>query len=290
MPAPSDHVAPGEVFPTFRDPAAQATFEHDGIVVLPLLSPDEARAFRDELLALRPAGAGPFFELFRDNPPPLRRKIDGIVRARLAEAVGALLVDHDFWAAAMLIKAPGPDGAIDLHEDWNMVDERRYRSGLAWVALNDTAVGNGGIHVVPGTNRVPLPPRYRDRSTALHEPALRAELERRTVAVDVPIGHVAFWDNRVLHGSGPNLSDDFRVNATLAFKPRAARLYHYRYMEDGRPHRFEIDREFMMEYEPFAPVFPMDGPHVLSDEVVEDRALTLTLDDLAVLDEPMPVR
>lgn len=278
------------IFPTFRDPDAQASFEHDGIVVLPLLSPAAATALRLELLALLPEDPGPFFELFRGNPPPLRRRIDALVRARLGPAVNELLVDHEFWAAAMLVKAPGDDGGIDLHEDWNLVDERYFRSGIAWVALHDTDQVNGGMCVVPGTNRISRPPRYRDRSTALHVPELRPELDRRTVPVDVPIGHVAFWDNRVLHGSAPNCSDDIRVNATLAFKPRQARLYHYRYMADGRPHRFEIDHDFMMEYDPFRPGYDMGGPHVHADEIVEDPPFALSVEDLAVLDEHMPVR
>lgn len=276
------------VFPTLRDPAAQAVFERDGIVVVPMLEPAEARELRRRVRQALPSDPGPFFDLFRNNPPELRKRIDALIRSELEERVGEIFVDHDFWSATVLVKQPGEEGEVGLHTDWNMVDESRYRSGLIWLALDDTSVRNGGLLAVPGTNRLEVPYRGKDVHFGFDTVPVQARIDAQTVAVDVPVGHAAVWDNRLLHGSGPNTSDDWRIAAALGFKPRQAQLYHYRLMPDGVAHRFAIEREFFLDYEPFLPNEVIDGPHVLADEPFAPAAWELTAEDLAGLVAPEP--
>lgn len=277
------------IFPTLRDPVAQERFERDGIVVVPVLEPEEALVLRRAVQAILPPDPGPFLDLFRNNPPELRKRIDRLIRDELETRAGEIFVDHDFWSATVLVKQPGEAGSIGLHTDWNMVDETRFRSGLIWLALEDTAAGNGGIFVVPGTNRLDLPYRGSDVHFGFDAPPVQAMIEERTVAVNVPVGHAAIWDNRLLHGSGPNNSDEWRIAAALGFKPRQAQLYHYRLMPDGVSHRFAIDREFFMDYEPFEAAETIAGPHVLTDEVQSATPWELTPQRLAALSDTPPI-
>lgn len=273
------------IFPTLKDPVAQAHFERDGIVVVPMLEPGEARELRRRIVQALPADPGPFFDPFR-NPPELRKRIDSLIRGELEERVGEIFVDHDFWSATVLVKQPGEEGEVGLHTDWNMVDESRYRSGLIWLALDDTSARNGGLLAVPGTNRLDVPYRGKDVHFGFDTAPVQARIDAQTVAVDVTIGHAAVWDNRLLHGSGPNTADDWRIVAALGFKPRQGQLYHYRLMPDGVTHRFAVEREFFLDYEPFLPNEVIDGPHVLADEPFAPSTWELTADDLAGLVAP----
>lgn len=282
-PVPQPAAQPREdIFPTLRDPEAQARFEWDGFAVLPVLEPDEARDLSRRVLTILPPDPGPFFGLFRNDPPVLRKQVDRLIRGALERRVAELFVDHDFWSAAVLVKQQGEAGSVDLHTDWNMVDETRYRSGVVWLALGDTTAANGGLYVVPGTNRLDVPIQGRVGHSPFDAPPVREAIRSRTVQADVPIGHAAIWDNRLLHGSGPNKGTEWRIAAALGFKPRAAQLYYHHRTADGTTHRYAIEREFFLDYDPFSTPDATE-PHVLSDDVVEDRAWELTTDALTGL-------
>lgn len=254
--------------PTLRDERLQEGFDRDGIVVVPLLDAAAARSLRTRVLDVLPDDPGEFFDLFRNNPPAQRKKIDYFVRSELEGIAETLLIDHDFWSTAVIVKPPGPEGEIGLHTDWTMVDEQRFRSGLIWLALDDATVENGSIVAVPGTHCLDVPYRGRDIHFAYDAPGVAALIEDRTVQVDVPLGHAAVWDNRLLHGSGPNHTASWRIVVALGFKPRAAELCHYRRQPNGVSRRHTVQREFYLDYEPFDPDFQPSGPHVSAGELV----------------------
>lgn len=283
------------IAPTLRDPGAQARFAHDGVVVVPVLTPDEATALRTRVVAALPEDPGPFLDLFRSDPPPLRKRLDRLVRDELEDRVAPLFVDHDFWSAAVLVKPGGPPGRIGLHTDWTMVDESRFRSGLVWIALDDTTAENGALTVVPGTNRLDLPYRGYDMHFDHRREDRRAAIAERSVLMEVPAGHAAIWDNRLLHGSDPNHGTRWRIAVALGFKPRQAIARHHRRTADGTPIRYDVAIPFFLDYEPFAEIDRLEGEHVLDATPVAPPGDDLRADEIQALGpvptsfEPLPV-
>jgi hypothetical protein len=269
--------------PTLRDPSLQAAFDRDGILVVPVLDPASARDLRARLLEIMPEDPGEFFDLFRNNPPPLRKQIDRFVRAELTEVAESILADHDFWSAAAIVKPPGAAGEIGLHTDWTMVDERRFRSGLLWLALDDTCEENGSLLAVPGTHRLDIPYRGRDIHFPYQAPDVAALIDERIVRVDVPAGHAAIWDNRLLHGSGPNRTETWRVAVALGFKPRSAGLRHYRRQPGNVAQEYFVTSEFYLDYEPFDPDYDVTGCQVSDGELLPIPAWELTARELRSL-------
>ncbi|QXC60300.1 phytanoyl-CoA dioxygenase family protein [Aquihabitans sp. G128] len=277
------------VEPTFRDAERQAAFERDGVFVTPVLEPGEAAALRQAIVDILPTSPWDFIDLLRNNPPTLRKQVGALVREALEPKVAAWFVDHDFWAASILAKPPGPGGIIHLHTDWTFVDERRYRTGLVWVALDDMTLRNGAIVVAPGTNR--LDPGFRGQGIhyPYSDPAVRQAIDDRSVLLDVPAGQAVVWEHRLLHGSNENTTDDLRLAVGLAFRPRGAQLLHYRLMPDGQAHRYRVDPEFLTHYDAFTEVEELTGPHLAEDGVHPMPTWAPTPDDLRGLGPVHPI-
>ncbi len=275
--------------PTFRDPAVQAGFERDGVIVAPVFDADEVAELRRAVLDILPPPPWDFFDLLRNNPPPLRRRIDALVRDAVVPKIADWFTDHRFWAASILAKPPGHGGIVPLHTDWTFVDESRYRSGLAWVALEDMTLHNGAMHVSPGTNRLDADYSGHQIHYPYDDPEVRQLIDGRRVTLEIPAGQAVVWDNRVLHGSDENVTDDLRLAVAVTFSPREAQLYHYRLMPDGRSHRYRVDPEFFSEYEPFSELHELTGPHLSHDGVHPLPTWTPTPDDLRALGPVQPI-
>ncbi len=277
------------VEPTFRDAERQAAFERDGVIVAPVFDADEVAELRRAVLEVLPPPPWDFFDLLRNNPPALRRTVAALVREALVPKVSDWFTDHDFWAASILAKPPGPGGIINMHTDWTFVDESRYRTGLVWVALDDMSQRNGTIYVAPGTNRFDAGYSGHEIHYPYSDPDVRRLIDERCVQVEVPAGQAIVWDHRVLHGSDENVSDEVRLAVAVSFRPRAAQLYHYRLMPDGQAHRFHVDPEFFSEYEPFSEVDDLISPHLSHDEVHPLPTWAPGPDDLQALGPVQPI-
>jgi hypothetical protein len=271
---------------TFPDPARQQAFERDGVVVVPLLGPDEVRSLRDEIERLLPHTATGFTGNHQGDTPEVRRACSDAVRRHVEPAAARLLPGHEFHATAVFVKPPTETTEKPLHQHWTFVDEERFTSGLVWVALDDTDRRNGGLHVVLGSHRL----RTGVRGTPdLHPPMDGTEAgaviyEDYLTPMDLPAGTAAVMDDRLLHGSTPNRSGAARVAVGLAFRPAGAPLHHYHLDPEEGLLRFTVTPEFFQEHDwPRRP----DGPWVLGVAKVDEAEPPDLLEQVRALLEPV---
>lgn len=242
--------ARGEPRRLLLDPEAEAAFTRQGFVQVPLL--DEGQV--DELKAA--------FERLHDEPgtgfvpdyllpdPELKRAADAALRPVVAPPVLALLDDAAVFMASFLMKWPDGSSALGLHRDWTYVDERRFRTAVVWIALDDTddQLDNGPLRVLPGSHRIV--PRWRGTHTAdpfgEHEGFI---VEHCMQEVPARAGDAVIMDNRLLHCSAPNRSGRPRLAAAVAVRPAEAELLHP-YQHGDRIDLHRVDDRFFLEHDP----------------------------------------
>ncbi len=123
----------------------------------------------------------------------------------------------------LLAKQPHKDDAVFAwHQDmayWPATPDTR--TATIWCAIDDSTVENGCMRFVPATNGEdtlrPHEPVYGGRGTS-H--ALGTELQPGDDVVLAPIrrGDCTVHNERVMHGSGGNLTDGFRRAYIVAFR------------------------------------------------------------------------
>ncbi|MFT5202013.1 MAG: phytanoyl-CoA hydroxylase [Candidatus Aldehydirespiratoraceae bacterium] len=123
----------------------------------------------------------------------------------------------------LLAKQPHKhDAVFAWHQDmayWP--DTPDTRTATTWLAIDDSTIDNGCMRFVPGTNHEgslrPHVPQFGERGES-H--ALGTDLLATDDAQNVPIlrGDVTVHNERVMHGSGGNMTDGFRRAYILAFR------------------------------------------------------------------------
>jgi len=242
--------------PILVDPEADRSFREQGFAVVPFVEPEALGELRRRVKPLIPADSGPFFSLYRNDWPELRRQLDAEVRAAMQPTADRLMCNHRFYIGSLLVKFPGEGSYLAPHQDWSFVDETQHVSGIVWLPLQPTDEHNGGLCVVPGSHRHDLPHR------GTPPDPIDAYLEGLVSCVMRP-GEAVVYHNALIHGSSENRSDEPRIAMVLGFVSAEAELYHFHTDDRGRKWRYRVREDFSFTYQP--PAVPA-GPAVLAAE------------------------
>lgn len=234
LPASDGSAADGRRI-TFSDPELQDAFARDGYVKVPLISAEEVAELNAVWEGLSSQSAPGFHATMYSADSGLKQRIDAAVRGVLAPALEGWLEDHTVFVGNFVVKVPGPESEVGPHQDWTFVDESKYSTMTVWCPLSDTDDRNGTLRVVPGSHRWVQNPRGTPiDSFPFPYEGLRQELrERDSIPIAARAGEAIFADNRVVHGSLPNLSADVRVVAACGAAPAEAELLHLYLVEPG---------------------------------------------------------
>jgi hypothetical protein len=241
---------------TFRDEALEQAFRRDGVVATPLLGADEVVALRAAFSQLRaddgfaPAPVrGPTYHCsFLDSNRAYRRRTFELLVAAMAPHVERLLADFTILQCNFYVKPPGR-GDFGLHQNWPALASLDDVTVTLWCPLVDVSAQNGAVGVVPGSHKI-LPhvqgPATRSYFAGL-EQAIIDEGLVRTMALKA--GEAAIFDDGIIHGSPPNLSDTARVAAQLICGPADAVPVFFRDAGDDLFEIVEADPEFWLNHD-----------------------------------------
>lgn len=146
------------------------------------------------------------------------------------------------------VKPPGPEGVLGPHQDYSVVDERRWASLYFWVPLTDMDATNGTLHVLPGSHR------YTNRVRSLTVPSrfdpVIDRIEERSVRLDCAAGELVVMVSGLVHWSPPNRGERLRLAGHGILKPRLAPTVFF-HADDATPEglveMYEVDIDRYIE-------------------------------------------
>lgn len=120
-------------------------------------------------------------------------------------------------------KPPGSRGQ-DLHQDNFYLRVRPQSCVAAWMAIDDADQLNGGLVVVPGSQRLEiLCPERADPALYFTTEHVEVPAGYQAVPADLRAGDVLFFHGSVIHGSPPNrTSDRFRRAFICHYAPESS--------------------------------------------------------------------
>jgi hypothetical protein len=208
--------------------AQRSRYARDGIVFpVPVLSAGEVRKYRlacDELEAR--LGGKPRTVEVRQMHLHFPWAYELATHPRVLDAVEDLLGPNFLLWATELFTKHARDAAVSIgwHRDRTYMGFDPRTTTTAWIALGPSTAANGCMRAVPGPAR---------RQAVQQPQAGRrgASVVEEGNAVDVVLapGEMSLHDADILHGSGPNCSEEKRVGFALRYITPAARPPH------GRP-------------------------------------------------------
>lgn len=262
---------------TFRDPDLQARLEHDGYVVVPLLSPDEVAGLRTAYADLGTAPGDPGMAChssFHSYDPDYKTSVDHAIRAVLDRHLESVFDRQRALPCNFINKYPGGMGGFGLHQDLSLVDESRFRSVEVWIALEDTDERNGQLWMVPQSHTwLPTVRGIQSFPFAFGD-ASRRIIDRHGVPVPVSAGTAVVFNHATLHFSFPNRADTPRLVAITDLIPEEAEHWHYFGDGDGHVDVYAIDPSFWVENNPFTLHKPPPESERIGRVDFEPRQLT----------------
>lgn len=128
----------------------------------------------------------------------------------------------------MFIKPPERGASFPMHQDYPYFPHERDSMIAAIFHLDDAPVEKGCLRVVPGSHKLgPLPAVGEDRHVEGYAIEDALPLPARA-------GDVVFFSYLLIHGSGPNLSDEARTTLLVQMRDPADRPIVDRHISRGQ--------------------------------------------------------
>jgi len=202
-------------------------FERDGFLVeRGLLRPEEVESLLRTFMAMH--AGGPIPGCF--SPVPLDESGGDILKAyprmmhphrvnavakqymlhpRVLQVLEAVFGEPALAAQSMLYFKPPSARGQALHQDDYYLKTSPGRCVAAWIALDPSDEGNGGMMVVPGSqDTAVLCPHEADPRVSFTRDEVDLPEGLRPETVRLAAGDVLFFHGTIIHGSYPNTSQD----------------------------------------------------------------------------------
>jgi len=210
-------------------PATAESFRETGFhFPVPALTRAEAADYRRRLEASERANGGALTGNMRHKVHLLFPWAQELVRhPRILDAVEDLLgPDLLCWTTSMFTKEPRTPGFVTFHQDSTYWGIEPKVAVTAWVALSDCPVESGPMRFVPGSHRTQLVHRdtFHADNLLTRGQEVEATVDEATVAdVVLQAGEMSLHHVMLVHGSGPNASDDRRIGLAIRYLPTSVK-------------------------------------------------------------------
>ncbi len=265
----------------FRDQALQDAFEKDGFVVVPFYTDGEIKELTDLYYSLHPKDEKGFFPSTFSKDLNYRTVADSEIRRIDERAINHYLENIKVICGSFIVKSPGPESAMCVHQDMTLVDESKYTGINIWVPLCDLTPTNGAIQALRGSHR--LYPTYRHSSIPNFYESIDNEIKPYLETLYLKAGQALIFDQSIIHYSEANMSDKVRIVCNTFFTNQDAKFNISYWNKDFAPNKvelFEQDDTFMTNFEQFGENIA-DRPKIgKSMGLVDYNFPKMTLEDL----------
>ena len=199
--------------PVFKDKLLDQELKKSGIVKFDLSNAAMASNVEKKLAELVPNYDTNIGEHFYGSVSLQEKRLKEKVHQELSQLLSpfleSILSHHKLLIYFYLVKVVGEKSVLNLHQDWSIIDERKFRAYNVWIPLVDSTIENGTLHALKGSQNFPLNIRGANISPKYFEHFDVAKQYMQPI--DVKLGEALLFDSRLLHFSPPNRSNKART-------------------------------------------------------------------------------
>lgn len=243
---------PEKMLKVFKDDKHQQEFEKNGFVILPFYTPDEIAELEALYHRLHPQDEKGFFPSTFSRDINYRYEADREIRRIGQRSIDNYCTDVKVVCGSFIVKSPGPDSGMCVHQDMSLVDESKYTGVNIWVPLVDLTVENGGLFAIPGSHRVV--PTYRGSTIPEFFGPVMDDMLDYLQPILVKAGQAVIFDQSIIHFSPPNFSDSIRIVTNTYFTHKTTEFRTYYFDKENHTdcvEAFAQDDNFMTNFEQF---------------------------------------
>ena len=159
------------------------------------------------------------------NPVEKGLLVNREIKKIVSEKLQTIFPNYDYFVGHFMVKGEHVSKEFPLHQDWNIVDESKFKSYQVWIPLQLTYPANGGMFVVPGSHKF-----FNNfRSGSYGKPLIPFDEKFKPIVSDVivPAGNVLFYQNALFHASHGNTTGEKRITAIVNIVEKKAPTYYF---------------------------------------------------------------
>lgn len=230
----------------FKNEKLREQFDLYGYVVVPFLTESEVNKLRELFFHTHPETPEGFYSSSFSND----ERYKNLITAAIEEIADLKAADYftgfKKLGSCFLVKKPGPESAMPVHQDWSIVDERHYDSITIWIPLQDVNERNGAIQVIDGSHR--FSPAFRSPSLPAPFADVCEQLQKDLKLLPMKAGEAFIFSQALLHASPPNLSNKPRIAITYGLTDQRAEMIFHHYNEKQQLEEYKVDENFFKLY------------------------------------------
>jgi hypothetical protein len=162
----------------------------------------------------------------------------------------SLFENYKVTANLIIAKFSDRNSAFGIHQDTTGLDETKFTPLNVWIPLQDTAIENGCLCLVPKSQKFAFP--YRGTSFAGQFDALTNEITPYLFPIKMRAGDILIFDNRTLHYSPPNTLKKPRVVVMSGIFHKDATILTCFKKDDSSPiELYQQNDDYLLTYKGF---------------------------------------
>ncbi len=280
----------------FRDPKLQQEFHENGFVIVPFISPEQIATLFQVYKSCYPDGVEGFFTTTFANNVEHRENVNRSIREICLEQIEQLFENYKILFSSFIVKAPGENSRLIMHQDMTLVDEKMYSGINIWCPMVDLTETNGAIEVLPKSHR--FYETYRGSSIPDIYDNVKDEVASLMQPCYLKAGEAIIFDQSIIHNSPPNLSDTERptINTFVAHRDAKIKICYWDKESYGSNIEiFEQEDDFLEKFENFGHnifsrpsigkslgLFPYDFPKLTVNQIERELGVKIGQRDVTL--------
>lgn len=209
----------------FKSKNIEKTFRKQGYIIIPdFLNIDDINKLTTLYNSLQIEKLEGIYTNIKDRDVALNEKIDLFLKTIFQPSLERHFNNFIADGGVFIIKGTGEKSESTLHQDWNIVDEKKYISCCVWCPLVDVDESNGCLQIIPKSNN------WFHSIRSLNISPLFVNFDKvknKTLSIPVYKGSAVVFAHNVFHGSKPNYTNIIRPVATVSVISKKATPVHY---------------------------------------------------------------
>jgi hypothetical protein len=230
--------------PILRNADLEDKLKKEGYIVVPFLTVEEIAILKQAYYSEYTKTLDGMFATAHVPNIELRMKMNDIIKVHFARAIRETFCNATALGGSFIAKGKGEHGTLKPHQDWNIVDENRFRSFNVWAPLVDLNDNNGCICIMPGSHL--WLKTYRSANLPSVYQQVESELWQSMKRLHLKAGEALIYDHRLIHASGENKSDEIRLATVFGVIPDEASMFYYHQKDDATVEEYQSNPEFFL--------------------------------------------
>jgi hypothetical protein len=214
----------------FKSKNIEKTFRKQGYIIIPdFLNNNDIDQLTTLYNSLQIEHLEGIYTNIKDRDVVLNEKIDLFLKAIFQPSLERHFTNFSADGGVFIIKGTGEKSESTLHQDWNIVNEKKYISCCVWCPLVDVDESNGCLQIIPKSNNW-----FNSIRSLNMSPLFMGfnKVNKQLLSVPVKKGNAVVFAHNVFHGSKPNYTNVIRPVATVSVISKDATPVHYLKNED----------------------------------------------------------